>query len=66
LNGQHIAQGEVKIIIDPHVHIASKSFVRDVHTKHFGSLMSIEKGNPWELLVVRINILASNTFIPPA
>ena len=45
------------MIIDPHAHIAPESFIEDVHKKRFGKAVTIEKGKPWELLVVRSKIL---------
>ena len=41
------------MIIDPHAHIAPESFIEDVRKKRFGNAVTIEKGKPWELLVVR-------------
>ena len=45
------------MIIDPHAHIAPESFIEDVRKKRFGKAVTIEKGRPWELLVVRSKIL---------
>ena len=45
------------MIVDPHAHIAPKSFIDDVRKKRFGSAVTIEKGNPWEFLVTRTKIL---------
>lgn len=45
------------MIIDPHAHIAPESFIQDVRQKRFGSAVTIEKGKPWELLVLRSTVL---------
>ena len=45
------------MIIDPHAHIAPESFIQDVRKKRFGNAVTIEKGESWELLVVRSEIL---------
>lgn len=54
------------MIIDPHAHIVPKSFIRDVRKKRFGSLVTIKKGNPWKLPIVRSNILGQKRIHPPA
>lgn len=45
------------MVIDPHAHIAPENFIEDVRKKRFGPAVTIEKGEPWELLVVKSNIL---------
>ncbi|MEE9241299.1 MAG: amidohydrolase family protein [bacterium] len=45
------------MIVDPHAHIAPKSFIDDVRKRRFGSAVTIEKGKPWEFLVTRTKIL---------
>lgn len=45
------------MIIDPHAHIAPESFIEDVRNRRFGSAVTIEKGEPWEHLVVRSTVL---------
>ena len=45
------------MIIDPHAHIAPESFIQDVRRKRFGNAVTIEKGDAWELLVVRSTVL---------
>ena len=45
------------MIIDPHAHIAPESFIEDVRQGRFGDAVTIESGDPWELLVTKNTVL---------
>ena len=45
------------MIIDPHAHIAPESFIEDVRQGRFGDAVTIEAGDPWELLVTKSTVL---------
>ena len=45
------------MIIDPHAHIAPESFIEDVRQGRFGDAVTIEAGDPWELLVTKNTVL---------
>ena len=48
---------ENTLVIDPHAHIIPQSFIDEVRARKFGSSISIEQGEKWELLVSRTTVL---------
>lgn len=41
------------MVIDPHAHIVSEEFIKDVKAGRFGPALSIEQGKKWEILVTK-------------